>query len=180
MEIAGARPPRSSRFLDDVVEVNRFPNAEIEMATRETRKIGLWVMGLAELLASQEIAYDSEDAVRLGDRIAQTVREEATRTSAELAEQRRPFTLFGESVLATRSSAPLRNAEVTSIAPTGTISVIAGTTSGIGPMFARASTLRSRPADRPGAGGLPATHGDRSSHTEPGWTNSSTRRCPSS
>lgn len=65
-------------------------------------------MSLAELLASQEIAYDSEDAVRLGGRIARTCVEEATRTSAELAEQRGPFTLFGESVLATRSWARTR------------------------------------------------------------------------
>ena len=126
----------AARFLDDVIEVNRFPVPEIEEATRATRKIGVGVMGLAELLAGLGIPYDSEEAVRLGGRIARLVREEATRASAELAAERGPFPLWPESTLARRGGPPLRNAQVMSIAPTGTISVIAGTTSGIEPMFA--------------------------------------------
>jgi ribonucleoside-diphosphate reductase alpha chain len=125
-----------TRFLDDVIEVNRYPTAEVERATRATRKIGVGVMGLAELLAALGIPYDSEEALRLAGRIARTVRDETKRTSVELAEERGPFPAFGESTFAASGSPPLRHAQVMSIAPTGTISVIAGTTSGIEPMFA--------------------------------------------
>ena len=124
------------RFLDDVVEVNRYPTAEIEEATRLTRKIGVGGMGLAEVLALLGIPYDSEEAVRLGGRIARTMRAEARAASTALAGERGAFPLFEESVFARRNAAPLRNAQLMSIAPTGTISIIAGTTSGIEPMFA--------------------------------------------
>ena len=124
------------RFLDDVIEVNGYPTAAIEEATRQTRKVGLGVMGLAELLALLGIPYDSEAGVRLGSRIARTIRAEARAASAELAERRGAFPLFGESRFARKGSPPLRNAQLASIAPTGTIAIIAGTTSGIEPMFA--------------------------------------------
>lgn len=124
------------RFLDDVIEVNRYPTPEIAAATTATRKIGLGVMGLAELLARLGIPYDSEEAVRLAGRIARTIRREAQGASAELAEQRGPFPLWTDSALAARGAPPLRNAQLMSIAPAGTIAIIAGTTSGIEPMFA--------------------------------------------
>ncbi len=124
------------RFLDDVIEVNRYPVEEVERATKTTRKVGVGVMGLAELLASLGVPYDSEEAVRLASRIARTIREEARAASADLAGERGPFPAFAESRLAARGSPALRNAQLLSIAPTGTISVIAGTTSGIEPMFA--------------------------------------------
>ncbi len=124
------------RFLDDVLEVNRYPTPAVEAATLATRKIGVGVMGLAELLASLGIPYDSEEAMRLGSRIARELRDEARRASAELARERGPFPRFPESRLAARGAPPMRNAQLLSIAPTGTISVIAGTTSGIEPMFA--------------------------------------------
>jgi ribonucleotide reductase alpha subunit len=108
----------------------------VEQATLATRKIGVGVMGLAELLAGLGIPYNSQQAVRLAARIARTIRQEAQGVSRELATERGPFPLFGESVFAAHGSSPLRNAQVMSIAPTGTISVIAGTTSGIEPMFA--------------------------------------------
>lgn len=124
------------RFLDDVIEVNRYPTADLEVAARATRKVGLGVMGLAELLAILGIPYDSDEAIRTGERIARRVRREARRASAELAAERGAFPRWDESVLAARGLPALRNAQLTSIAPTGTISLIAGTTSGIEPMFA--------------------------------------------
>ena len=124
------------RFLDDVIEVNRFPTPAIEEAAGRTRKIGLGVMGLAELFARLGIPYDSDAAVRLAGRIARTISREAQVASAELAEERGPFPLWAESALASRRRVPLRNAQLTSIAPAGTIAIIAGTTSGIEPMFA--------------------------------------------
>ncbi len=126
------------RFLDDVIDVNRYPISELEIATRATRKIGLGVMGLAEMLASLGIPYDSEQAVLLAGRIARSIKQAAYAASARLAEERGPFPAFGDSRFA--GSAPRRNAQLTSIAPTGTISLIAGTTAGIEPMFAIAYT----------------------------------------
>lgn len=126
------------RFLDDAIDVSRYPIPELDAATRATRKVGLGVMGLAETLATLEIPYDSERAVRLAGRIARNINRVAHATSLRLAEERGPFPAFGESRFG--GSAPRRNAQLTSIAPTGTISLIAGTTAGIEPMFAIAYT----------------------------------------
>lgn len=126
------------RFLDDVIEVSRYPIPEIEAATRATRKIGLGVMGLAEMLAGLGIPYDSERGVRLAGRIARSIKQAAQAASTRLAEERGTFPAFGDSRFA--GSTPRRNAQLTSIAPTGTISLIAGTTAGIEPMFAIAYT----------------------------------------
>jgi ribonucleoside-diphosphate reductase alpha chain len=130
------------RFLDDVIDVSRYPRPALEQAARATRKVGLGVMGLAELLAALRIPYDSEEAVRLAGRLARRVRRAAREASAALAARRGPFPLFDESVYARRGLPPLRNAQLTAIAPTGTISLIAGTTSGIEPMFAIAYLRR--------------------------------------
>ena len=124
------------RFLDDVIDVSRYPFPELEGAALASRKVGLGIMGLAELLASLRIPYDSDEAVRLGGRLARHIRQEARRAPAALAEERGPFPLFAESTFARRGTPPLRNAQLTSVAPTGTISLIAGTTAGIEPMFA--------------------------------------------
>ena len=126
------------RFLDDVIDVSRYPIPELEVATRATRKIGLGVMGLAEMLASLGIPYDSERGVRLAGRIARSIKQAASAASARLAEERGAFPAFADSRFA--GSVPRRNAQLTSIAPTGTISLIAGTTAGIEPMFAIAYT----------------------------------------
>jgi ribonucleoside-diphosphate reductase alpha chain len=126
------------RFLDDVVEVNRYPFPELEQAARATRKVGLGVMGFAELLASVGIPYDSEHAVELGTEIARTIEREARASSTALAAERGSFPAYGASVFVRNGEPPLRNAQLTSIAPTGTISVIANTTAGIEPMFALA------------------------------------------
>ncbi len=135
-ERLGAAARLAVRFLDDVIEASRYPFPKLETAARATRKVGLGVMGLAELLAALGIPYDSEEAVRLGARVARHVRREARLASAALAADRGPFPLFEQSIFARRGFPPLRNAQLTSIAPTGTISIVAGTTSGIEPMFA--------------------------------------------
>ncbi|HTX95417.1 MAG TPA: adenosylcobalamin-dependent ribonucleoside-diphosphate reductase [Mycobacterium sp.] len=122
------------RFLDDVIDVSRYPIPELEAASKATRKIGLGVMGVAEMLAGLGIPYDSERGVRLVGRIARTINQVAHAASARLAEERGAFPAFSDSRIA--GSVPLRNAQLTSIAPTGTISLIAGTTAGIEPMFA--------------------------------------------
>jgi ribonucleoside-diphosphate reductase alpha chain len=124
------------RFLDDVVEANRYPNTTLEEAARRTRKIGLGVMGLAELLAALGVPYASTRATRVAGRLMALIDREARIASVELACERGPFPAFEHSVYADRGHAPLRNAQLTSIAPTGTISLIAGTTSGIEPLFA--------------------------------------------
>jgi len=124
------------RFLDDVIDAGRYPTPELERAALASRKVGLGVMGLAELLAALRIPYDSDEAVRLAGRLTRHIRREAHRASAALAAERGPFPLFEQSTFARRGSPPLRNAQLTSIAPTGTISLVAGTTAGIEPMFA--------------------------------------------
>ncbi len=123
------------RFLDDVIEVNRYPTAEIARASRRTRKIGLGVMGLAETLALLGIPYDSEQGVALGGQIAATLRDAAETASERLATERGPFPAWRADAAGV-AARPRRNAQLLSIAPTGTISIIAGTTSGIEPMFA--------------------------------------------
>jgi ribonucleoside-diphosphate reductase alpha chain len=129
-EVAGL----AVRFLDDVIDVNRYPFPELDTASRATRKIGLGVMGLAEMLASLGIPYDSAQGVRIAGRIALCIQQTGHVASVRLAEERGAFPAFADSRLA--GSAPRRNAQVTSVAPTGTISLIAG----IEPMFAIAYT----------------------------------------
>jgi ribonucleoside-diphosphate reductase alpha chain len=126
------------RFLDDVIDVSRYPLAELEQASRATRKVGLGAMGLAELLAMLGVPYDSAAAIRLTSRIFRVIQAEARSASAALAARRGPFPLYAQSTHARRGIGPLRNAQLTSVAPTGTISLIAGTTSGIEPIFALA------------------------------------------
>jgi ribonucleoside-diphosphate reductase alpha chain len=126
------------RFLDDVIDVSRYPFPELGEATRAGRKIGLGVMGLAEMLASLGVPYDSDQGVRLAGRIMRCIQQAAHAASARLAEDRGAFPAFADSRFA--GSGPRRNAQVTSVAPTGTISLIAGTTAGIEPMFAIAFT----------------------------------------
>ncbi len=125
------------RFLDDVVEVNREPLPEVAAATRRTRKLGLGVLGFAECLIALDVPYGSEEAVAWADRIMAFVAEEARQASRDLAEERGVFPAWGESVYAAAGER-LRNATRLSIAPTGTIGIIAGTSGGIEPLFALA------------------------------------------
>lgn len=126
------------RFLDDVIDVSRYPVEALGVATRATRKIGLGVMGLAEMLATLGVPYDSEDAVCLAGRVMGRIQRTAQECSRRLAAERGPFPAFAQSRFARYR--PRRNAQLTSVAPTGTISLIAGTTAGIEPMFAIAYT----------------------------------------
>lgn len=129
-------------FLDNVIEANCYPFPEIEVCTRRTRKIGLGVMGLAELLARLGIAYDSDEGLALGARIAKFLTDGARAVSAELGERRGSFPAFYGSIWPEQGFATLRNASVTCVAPTGTISLLAGTSSGIEPFFALAMVRR--------------------------------------
>ena len=129
------------RFLDNVVEVNRYPTPEIDEATHATRKIGLGVMGLADLLFKLAIPYDSEESLHLADQIGSVIREAGWEASERLAETRGHFPAWKGSIWdAEIGGRPMRNAHVVTIAPTGTISIIAGCSSGIEPVFSLAFT----------------------------------------
>ena len=123
-------------FLDNVVEANNYPLDIIAETTRATRKIGLGVMGWADALLMLEIPYNSEEAIRLADKVMGFINNTGHAASARLAEKRGSFPLFSVSTL--REGPAMRNATVTTIAPTGTISMIAGCSSGVEPVFAYA------------------------------------------
>ncbi|MGH7263578.1 MAG: ribonucleotide reductase N-terminal alpha domain-containing protein, partial [Candidatus Rokuibacteriota bacterium] len=128
----------STRFLDDVIEVNPYPLPEIDQTVKANRRIGLGVMGWADLLFRMGVPYDSQAALELGERLMAFIEEKAHDQSAKLAEERGPFPNWSRSIY--KSGRPLRNSTVTTIAPTGTISMIAGCSSGIEPAFAVAFT----------------------------------------
>lgn len=121
------------RFLDDVIEVNRYPLPEIERTSKRNRRIGLGVMGLADLLIKMKIRYDSEASVHFAEKVAAFLRKRAEIESRQLAEERGSFPNIEQSIY---KGEKMRHATVLTIAPTGTISRIAGCSSSIEPVFA--------------------------------------------
>jgi len=132
----GETVKKSVHFLDNVIDMNSYPLKRIGDTTKSNRKIGLGVMGFADMLLMLGVRYDSDDADKLAGKIMKFVLDTAVKSSEELAASRGAFPNFEKSVFPGKGLRPRRNATLTTIAPTGTLSIIANCSSGIEPVFA--------------------------------------------
>ncbi|MBU0729427.1 MAG: vitamin B12-dependent ribonucleotide reductase [Proteobacteria bacterium] len=139
----GSTVKKAVHFLDNVVDINKYPLPEIALKTRQNRKIGLGVMGFADLLLQLNLQYSSAKACRTAEEVMEFIDRTAFEASVELAEQRGSFPNFPDSIYGMKNpDMPVRNATRTTIAPTGTISLLAGCSSGVEPLFAVAFVRR--------------------------------------